>query len=70
MDAFKLIPEAARSDAYWTGSLSTTIAIAAQYLDHRDHRGAKKLLRSQLAEFIASPVPSEELRVILRGYLK
>jgi hypothetical protein len=54
---------------FWIGQLSTTVAIASQTV--RDQpKAAQKDLRSCLAEFIASPVPSEELREILRPYLE
>jgi hypothetical protein len=69
MDAFNLIPESyVRSDAFWLGRLSTAIGIAAENVK-TNPAAAQKDLRATLAEFIASSVPSEELRQGLRGYL-
>lgn len=71
MDAFSLLPsEMARTDAYWVGRMSATLGIAAESIDNSNPKGARRELRSVLAEFIASPVPSEELREMLRGYLE
>jgi hypothetical protein len=39
-------------------------------IENHDPRGAKRYLRATLADFIASPVPAEETRKLLRGYLK
>jgi hypothetical protein len=39
-------------------------------IENHDERGAKRYLRATLADFIASPVPAEETRKLLRGYLK
>jgi hypothetical protein len=38
-------------------------------IEQKDERGAKRYLQSTLAEFIASPVPAEETRALLRPYL-
>jgi hypothetical protein len=50
--------------------MSATLGIAAESIDNSNPKGARRELRSVLAEFIASPVPSEELREELRGYLE
>lgn len=71
MDACSLTrSEMARTDAYWVGQMSATLAIAAESIDNHNPKGARRELRSVLAEFIASPVPSDELRDMLRGYLR
>jgi len=77
MDAFRLIPpDEARAmerdypDAFWSGKLSATLGIAIEAIDQQDPKRARKDLRSTLAQFIASPVPSEELRGYLRPYLE
>lgn len=57
------------SPHYWLGALSTSAGIAAQTVTQQP-KTAQKDLQKCLAEFIASPVPSEELREILRRYLK
>ena len=68
MDALRLIKhEHAHTDGYWMGALSMRIAISAQTLGKHE---VGHELRETLAQFIASPVPSEELRGMLRGYLK
>jgi hypothetical protein len=38
-------------------------------IEQKDPTGARKYLQSTLAEFIASPVPAEETRKLLRPYL-
>jgi hypothetical protein len=71
VDAFNLIPsEMVKTDPYWLGSFAAVAGIAAQAIDEHDPKRARRLLRSTLAEFIASPVPNEELRSMLRGYLR
>lgn len=57
-----------RTDGFWLGRLSAAIGEAVH--PKRDPQHVREELRSTLAEFIASPVPSEELRCILRRYLK
>ena len=72
MDAFQYIPVEHRmfsEQARWTGALSTVIGEASRTVKD-DPKGTQRFLRAQLAEFIASPCASEELRVILRGYLR
>lgn len=59
-----------RSDGYWLGRMSCVLGIAAQYIDEGAEKEARKHLRSTLAEFIASPVPCEEVRESLRRYMK
>lgn len=39
-------------------------------IEQKDSGAARRYLQSTLAEFIASPVPAEETRKLLRGYLK
>jgi hypothetical protein len=65
MDALSLIPME-RTDGYWIGRLSVAVGYGTEHTD----KHAREVLRECLAEFIASPVPSEELRKALRGYLK
>lgn len=69
MTAKHNITELARMDAYWTGKMSATIGIAIEAIDQNDSKRARRDLRGCLAEFIASPVPQEELRQDLRRYL-
>lgn len=59
----------ARTEPFWTGKMSATIGIAIEAIGQSDPKRARKDLRSTLAEFIASPVPSDELRGLLRPYL-
>lgn len=54
----------------WLGKLSATVGIAAEDIAQGEPKVARSQLRSTLAAFIASPVPSEELREMLRGYLR
>ena len=69
-DAFSLIPpEYASSDGFWIGRLSTAQGEAARMIANHDPKAAQKYLTETLAAFVASPVPSEELRRGLRGYL-
>lgn len=75
MDAFQLIPPEqvramARTDPYWVGRGFATIGLAIEAIEQDDHKRARRDLRGCLAEFIASPVPQEELRADLRRYLK
>lgn len=71
MDAFSLIPsEMVKTDPYWVGTFAAVAGEASQAIDESDPKRARRLLRSTLAEFIASPVPNEELRQMLRGYLR
>lgn len=60
--------ELERSDPFWLGRLSAAIGEAVH--PKRDPEHVREDLRQTLAAFIASPVPSEELRVILRKYLR
>lgn len=57
-----------KTDGFWLGRLSAAIGEAVH--PKRDPQHVREELRLTLAEFIASPVPSEELRVILRKYLE
>ena len=58
-----------RTEPFWTGRMSATIGIAIEAIDEKDPKRARKDLRNCLAEFITSPVPSDELRGLLRPYL-
>ena len=71
MDVFSLeeVRAMARTEPYWTGRMSATIGIAIEAIDEDDPKRARRDLRGCLAEFIASPVPQEELRRDLRRYL-
>ena len=64
------VREMERTAGFWLGRLSATVGIAAEALDHEDPKRARKDLRATLAEFVASPVLSEELRKLLREYLR
>ena len=59
-----------KTDGFWLGRLSAAIGEASKRLPDAHPKDVRADLRSTLAEFIASPVPSEELREILRTYLK
>jgi hypothetical protein len=65
MDAFQLVPME-HADAFWVGRLSACIGEASERTTEKHVRDD---LRDCLAQFIASPVPSEELRRLLRPYL-
>jgi hypothetical protein len=39
-------------------------------IEQHNEKAARRYLQATLAEFIASPVPAEETRKLLRGYLK
>jgi hypothetical protein len=54
----------------WVGRLSAGMGEALDALRDRDPKRAQRELRTTLARFIASDVPAEELRTILRHYLK
>jgi hypothetical protein len=55
------------TEGFWLGRLSAHIGEAIN--PDRNPKAVRAELKAALAEFIASPVPSEELRVILRRYL-
>ena len=55
---------------FWSARLAASAGEAARMIANRDAHGARRYLQSTLAEFIASPVPAEETRKALRGYLK
>jgi hypothetical protein len=63
MNVLTLIPEAAKSDPFWVGSLSMSIALA---LKEQDPKQAQRQLRRTLDEFLRSPVCSAELAEYLR----
>ncbi len=54
------------TDGFWRGRMAATIGEASTRVKEKDVRDD---LRACLSEFIASPVPSEELRKMLRPYL-
>lgn len=54
------------TDGFWLGRLSACVGESAVRVTDR---GVREDLRACLSEFIASPVPSEELRQLLRPYL-
>ncbi len=56
-----------KSAHYWNGRLGATVGYAAKEMPKGHQR---EVVKETLAEFIASPVPSEELRAMLRTYLK
>ena len=53
----------------WLGRFGAVCGEATRMIDNHDSKGAKRYLQSTLAEFIASPVPAEETRKLLRPYL-
>lgn len=53
------------TDAYWNGSLSMTIALALK----ADEKEGKRILKRTLTEFLDHPLPSEELKQLLRKEL-
>ncbi len=59
-----------RTDAFWLGRLGAVLGESSRMIEQSDTKGARRYLQSTLAEFIASPVPAEETRKLLRGYLK
>jgi len=52
---------------YWLGRLSATVGIAAQTV-RVNPKGAEKDLQDALSAFLRSPVPSEELKGMLKQY--
>ncbi len=56
-----------RTEGFWLGRLGATVGYAAKEMPKGHQR---EVVKEALAEFIASPVPSEELRKMLRIYLK
>ena len=53
----------------WLGRWSAAAGEATRMIENHDPKGARRYLQATLAEFIASPVPAEETRKLLRGYL-
>ena len=53
----------------WLGRFGAVCGEATRMIENHDPNGAKRYLQSTLAEFIASPVPAEETRQLLRPYL-
>jgi hypothetical protein len=58
-----------KTDSFWLGRLGAVCGEASRMIEQKDPTGARKYLQSTLAEFIASPVPAEETRRLLRPYL-
>jgi hypothetical protein len=56
-----------RDHPYWMGSLAATIALALKDLKEKREPSAQRLLDRALREFLASPLPSAELKDLLRG---
>ncbi len=65
----KAPPSSQASPHFWVGRMAAAMGEAAQ-VARDDPKWTQSFLRSALAEFIASPVPAEETRVMLRRYLK
>ena len=63
MDALVLIPDQTRSDPYWVGSLSMTIALALK----ASERERKALLKRTLDEFLKTRPRTDELRSMLES---
>jgi hypothetical protein len=57
------------TEGFWIGRLGAVCGEASRMIEQKDPTGARKYLQSTLAEFIASPVPAEETRKLLRPYL-
>ena len=69
MDVLTLAEEeAARSDPYWVGRLSMTIALALR--DVEKPRYVRDDLRAALEDFLRSPLPSGELKASLREEMR
>lgn len=60
------LPQTQAHPHFWLGFLTTAMGEAARM----DTKESQTFLRKRLAEFVASPAPSEELREQLRRYLK
>jgi hypothetical protein len=58
-----------RTEGFWLGRWGAVAGEAVRMIEQKDQNGAKRYLQSTLAEFIASPVPAEETRALLRPYL-
>jgi len=56
-----------RDHSYWMGSLAATVALALKDLKEKRESEARRLLDRALREFLASPLPSAELKSMLRG---
>ena len=65
-DVFALIEPYSDTDGYWLGRFSTLLGEAAKDADGF-WRGQ---FRTTIREFVASPVPSDELKQSLREYLR
>ena len=55
---------------FWSARFAATAGEAAKMIENHDAKAARRYLQSTLAEFIASPVPAEETRRMLRPYLE
>jgi hypothetical protein len=58
-----------RTEGFWLGRWGAVAGEAVRMIEQKDASGARRYLQSTLAEFIASPVPAEETRKLLRPYL-
>ena len=69
MDVLTLVPEEMeRSDPYWVGVLSMSIALAIPKIEKPAY--VREDLRRALEDFLRSPVPSAELKDSLRREMK
>ena len=57
------------TDSFWLGRWGAVAGEATRMIEQKDPKAAQRYLQSTLAEFIASPVPAEETRRLLRPYL-
>ena len=57
------------SPHFWNGRLAAAMGEASKTAQD-DPKWTRKYLLGALSEYVASPAPSEQLRVILREYLK
>jgi hypothetical protein len=58
-----------RTEGFWVGRLGAACGEASRMIENSDPKAARRYLQSTLADFIASPVPQEETRKLLRPYL-
>jgi hypothetical protein len=54
---------------FWSARFAAATGEAARMIEQHNEKAARRYLQSTLAEFIASPVPAEETRRLLRPYL-
>lgn len=55
---------------HWLGYLASALGDTLEALGEHDPKRAERILRATLAKFITTDVASEELRAILRRYMK